>query len=97
MYTCASRLRQTSPNEIAGIVGSLVDTEAMVAFKDLLNRFDCDHLYTEGELPPGTSTDLRTGYLLNDRLTAVEDCDALLLVGTNPRYEVPGNTSKFVL
>jgi NADH dehydrogenase (ubiquinone) Fe-S protein 1 len=65
-----------------------VDTEALVAFKDLLNRFGCEQVYSEGDLPAGTGVDLRAGYLLNDRIVGVDNCDALLLVGTNPRYEV---------
>lgn len=35
------------------------------------------------------STDLRSNYLLNTRIAGIEDCDLLLLVGTNPRYEAP--------
>lgn len=35
------------------------------------------------------STDLRSNYLLNSRIAGIEDCDLLLLVGTNPRYEAP--------
>lgn len=31
----------------------------------------------------------RSGYLMNSRLRGVEDCDLLLLVGTNPRLEAP--------
>lgn len=35
------------------------------------------------------STDLRSNYLLNSRIAGIEECDLLLLVGTNPRYEAP--------
>lgn len=35
------------------------------------------------------STDLRSNYLLNSRIAGIEDCDLLLLIGTNPRYEAP--------
>lgn len=35
------------------------------------------------------STDLRSNYLLNSRITGIEECDLLLLIGTNPRYEAP--------
>lgn len=31
----------------------------------------------------------RSNYTMPDGLAAVESCDALLLVGTNPRYEAP--------
>lgn len=34
-------------------------------------------------------TDLRSNYLLNSRIAGIEECDFLLLVGTNPRYEAP--------
>lgn len=33
--------------------------------------------------------DFRPNYLLNDKLTSVENADVVLLVGTNPRYEAP--------
>lgn len=34
-------------------------------------------------------TDLRSNYLLNSRISGIEECDLLLLIGTNPRYEAP--------
>lgn len=34
-------------------------------------------------------TDLRSNYLLNSRISGIEESDHLLLVGTNPRYEAP--------
>lgn len=37
----------------------------------------------------GAGTDLRSNYLLNSRIAGIEECDLLLLVGTNPRYEAP--------
>ena len=33
--------------------------------------------------------DLRASYTLNPTILGIEDCDALLLVGTNPRIEAP--------
>lgn len=35
------------------------------------------------------STDLRSNYLLNSGIAGIEECDLLLLIGTNPRYEAP--------
>jgi NADH dehydrogenase (ubiquinone) Fe-S protein 1 len=68
----------------------LVDTEALLALKDLLNRMNSDNVFSEGEFPGICGgTDLRSNYLMNDKLIAIENCDALLLVGTNPRYEAP--------
>uniref|UniRef100_A0A915DKI6 NADH-ubiquinone oxidoreductase 75 kDa subunit, mitochondrial n=1 Tax=Ditylenchus dipsaci TaxID=166011 RepID=A0A915DKI6_9BILA len=68
----------------------LCDTESLVAMKDLLNRFNSENVYHEEDFPlAGGGTDLRANYLLNDKIVGVENCDALLLVGTNPRYEAP--------
>lgn len=39
------------------------------------------------ELCPSPRTDLRSNYLLNTCIAGIEECDLLLLIGTNPRYE----------
>jgi NADH dehydrogenase (ubiquinone) Fe-S protein 1 len=31
----------------------------------------------------------RSNYLFNDKIVSIENSDAILLVGTNPRYEAP--------
>lgn len=41
------------------------------------------------ELCPSPRTNLRSNYLLNTRIAGIEECDLLLLIGTNPRYEAP--------
>ncbi|KAG7265451.1 hypothetical protein CRUP_002260 [Coryphaenoides rupestris] len=57
---------------------------------DLLNRLNSEGLCTEELFPmDGAGTDLRSNYLLNSRIAGIEECDVLLLVGTNPRYEAP--------
>uniref|UniRef100_A0A671MCH9 NADH-ubiquinone oxidoreductase 75 kDa subunit, mitochondrial n=1 Tax=Sinocyclocheilus anshuiensis TaxID=1608454 RepID=A0A671MCH9_9TELE len=77
-------------SEVGAIAGGMVDAEALVALKDLLNRLDSDTLCTEEIFPmAGAGTDLRSNYLLNSRITGIEECDLMLLVGTNPRYEAP--------
>uniref|UniRef100_H0ZI24 NADH-ubiquinone oxidoreductase 75 kDa subunit, mitochondrial n=1 Tax=Taeniopygia guttata TaxID=59729 RepID=H0ZI24_TAEGU len=76
--------------DIAAVVGGLVDAEALIALKDLLNRMNCDTLCTEEIFPTaGAGTDLRSNYLLNTKIAGVEEADVLLLVGTNPRFEAP--------
>ena len=34
-------------------------------------------------------TDLRSNYILNTRISGVEQSDLILLIGTNPRFEAP--------
>uniref|UniRef100_A0A914KGU5 NADH-ubiquinone oxidoreductase 75 kDa subunit, mitochondrial n=1 Tax=Meloidogyne incognita TaxID=6306 RepID=A0A914KGU5_MELIC len=90
LFMSAQKLRQTPPSAMACLAGSLVDTEGLLALKDLLNRFDSENIFSEGELPNSCGgIDLRSNYLFNDKITSIENCDLLLLVGTNPRYEAP--------
>ncbi|VDL83009.1 unnamed protein product [Nippostrongylus brasiliensis] len=87
LFVVAQKLRETPAEQKAAVVGGLNDVESMVALKDLFNRFNSENLCTEEEFP-GTS-DLRSNYVMNDAIVGIENCDALLLVGTNPRYEAP--------
>ena len=34
-------------------------------------------------------SDLRSAYVMGDRIAGVEEADVVLFVGTNPRYEAP--------
>ncbi|XP_053733849.1 NADH-ubiquinone oxidoreductase 75 kDa subunit, mitochondrial [Synchiropus splendidus] len=86
----AGALQGVKASEVAAIAGGMADAEALVSLKDLLNRLDSENLCTEEVFPmSGAGTDLRSNYLLNTGIAGIEDCDLLLLVGTNPRYEAP--------
>ncbi|KAG9335578.1 hypothetical protein JZ751_004482 [Albula glossodonta] len=86
----AGVLQGAQGKEVAAIAGGLVDAEALVALKDLLNRLNSDTLCTEEVFPMGgAGTDLRSNYLLNTRIAGIEEADVLLLIGTNPRFEAP--------
>ncbi|XP_028998465.1 NADH-ubiquinone oxidoreductase 75 kDa subunit, mitochondrial-like [Betta splendens] len=86
----AGALQGVQSGEVAAIAGGMIDAEALVSLKDLLNRLNSENLCTEEVFPmAGAGTDLRSNYLLNSRITGIEECDLLLLIGTNPRYEAP--------
>uniref|UniRef100_A0A3Q3N6P8 NADH-ubiquinone oxidoreductase 75 kDa subunit, mitochondrial n=1 Tax=Mastacembelus armatus TaxID=205130 RepID=A0A3Q3N6P8_9TELE len=86
----AGALQGMQGGEVAAIAGGMADAEALVSLKDLLNRLNSENLCTEEVFPmSGAGTDLRSNYLLNSRIAGIEDCDLLLLIGTNPRYEAP--------
>ena len=60
-------------NELVGVAGSLVDTEALVLLKDLLNRMGSENLHTEESFPTaGPGTDLRSSYILNSGIVGIE-------------------------
>ncbi|XP_071758821.1 NADH-ubiquinone oxidoreductase 75 kDa subunit, mitochondrial isoform X1 [Centroberyx gerrardi] len=86
----AGAMQGAQGNDIAAVVGGLVDAEALIALKDMLNRLNSDNLCTEEVFPmTGAGSDLRSNYLLNTGIAGIEEADLLLLVGTNPRYEAP--------
>uniref|UniRef100_A0A7E4WAC4 NADH-ubiquinone oxidoreductase 75 kDa subunit, mitochondrial n=1 Tax=Panagrellus redivivus TaxID=6233 RepID=A0A7E4WAC4_PANRE len=90
LFTVAQKLRQTKSSGIAVIAGGLNDAETLISAKDLANRFNSENVFTEEDFPSASGgTDLRVNYLFNDSIAGIEEADALLLVGTNPRYEAP--------
>jgi len=90
LTTVAQKLNATSPSEMAVVAGGLVDAETLVSVKDLMNRYNCESLFTEEGFPDsGAGTDLRSNYLFNSTIAGIEEADVVLLVGTCPRYEAP--------
>lgn len=88
LITVAQALQDISSNKCAAIAGKLADAEALVALKDLVNRLGGETLATEQSFPTNFG-DIRSNYLLNNTIAAVEEADVVLLIGTNPRYEAP--------
>lgn len=92
LATVAEGLEQTGAkgDEIKGVVGALADAESIVALKDLVNRLGSDNLVVDqpaGDAPPAYGQDFRSNYSFNSTIPNIEEADALLLVGTNPRHE----------
>ena len=75
--------------KVAFIVGDLVDCETMVLVRELAERLGTP----ARRLPPGRRQARRpraaSGYLFNTTIAGIEQADACLLVGTNPRWEAP--------
>jgi NADH dehydrogenase (ubiquinone) Fe-S protein 1 len=77
-------------DEIVGVAGALADAESMVALKDFLNRLGSENLTVDtpaGAKPPVHGTDFRANYLFNTTIAGLDEADAVLLVGTDPRHE----------
>ncbi|XKL66936.1 hypothetical protein PGB90_010356 [Kerria lacca] len=86
----AAQALNNANGQIVGIAGPLVDAEALIAFKDLLNKLGSEHVYTENAFPlSGSGIDIRASYLFNSKIVGIEQADLVLLIGTNPRYDAP--------
>lgn len=82
--------RNLQANEFKAVAGHLVETESLVAMKDLANKLGSDNLGLDqagGSSPIAHGVDVRANYLFNSNIAGVEEADAILLVGTNPRHE----------
>jgi NADH-quinone oxidoreductase subunit G len=84
--TIAERMGGTSPERMGAIAGDLCDAESMLALKDLMTaqgspNLDCRQ--DGAKLDPS----VRAGYLFNTTIAGIEDADACLIVGSNPRRE----------
>jgi NADH-quinone oxidoreductase subunit G len=76
------------PERIGAIAGDLCDAESMFALKSLMDslgvkNIDCRQ---DGSL---VGTGPRESYLFNSTISGIDQADAILLVGTNPRLEAP--------
>ena len=85
----AARLMAARPERIGALAGDLAGVEEMFALKDLLRRLgsanlDCRVDGTKLDPVPGRDT-----YLFNATVAGIDQADAILLVGTNPRLEAP--------
>lgn len=69
------------------VFGHFVDLELTLGFKDFFLSFGCSNFYYES----GSNFlfDFRFFFLLNNTLSFLEHINILVLIGTNPRLEVP--------
>ena len=83
-----ARVKGLAGERIGAIIGDLVDAEAMVALKDLMARLGSPNIDCRQD---GAKLDasVRASYVLNSTIAGLAETDAVLLIGTNPRWEAP--------
>ncbi len=84
----AAKLNGVAGERIGAIAGNLADAESMLALKDLMSALGSQNLDCRQD---GADTDVsrRDFYSFNTSIAGIEEADAILLVGTNPRTEAP--------
>ena len=85
--TIAERLGKLEGGKIAAIAGDQCDAELMVALKDLMANLGSPNIdcRQDGAMLDGP----RGSYIFNPGIHGIDQADAILLVGTNPRLEAP--------
>ena len=84
----SAKLTGIDGKKVAAIVGDQCDAESMVALKDLMAALgspNVDCREDGAKLEAG----VRGSYIFNAGVRGIDQADAILLVGTNPRFESP--------
>ncbi len=84
----AERIQGVAGERVGAIAGDLCDAESMLALKDLLGSLGSGNLDCRQD---GAALDpsRRDYYLFNSSIAGIDETDALLLIGSNPRREAP--------
>jgi len=84
----AEKVNSVSGDRIAAIAGDLADCEAMTALKDLMGALGSSNIDCRQD---GARIDPKSlaGYIFNTTIAGIEEADACLMIGTNPRLEAP--------
>lgn len=82
----ASKLQGVKGENIAAVAGDLVDVESIVAMKDLMEMLGSPNMdcRTDGAMFDASE---RAGYLFNSTIAGIDEADAILIIGANPRHE----------
>ncbi len=83
----AARVRAAQPSRVGAIVGDLATVEEMFALKGLMSKVgspNIDCRQDGSKLHPKFG---RASYLFNSSIAGVDQADAILVIGSNPRRE----------
>ncbi len=81
-------LKDVPGNRIGFVIGDQVDCETMVLVKDLATALGSPNVDCRQDGTKLTAA-ARGAYLFNTTIAGIEQADACLLIGTNPRHEAP--------
>ncbi len=85
----AAKVKGAKADRIGAIAGDLAAVEEMFALKDLMGRLGVTNIDCRQDgaaLDPSLG---RASYLFNATVAGIEQADALMIIGANPRKEAP--------
>ncbi len=87
-FSMIAKRMKGNGDKIAAIAGDLQNVESLYAMRLLLDSQNVKNRDCRQDgmvLEPKN----RMAYLFNSAIAGVDECDALLIIGTNPRYDAP--------
>lgn len=85
----AAKIKSAKPERVGILLGDLVSAEEAFAMKDLALKLGVSNIDCRQD---GTSLGEhggRAGYIFNSSIAGIEEADAIMLIGCNPRLEAP--------
>jgi NADH-quinone oxidoreductase subunit G len=84
----AARIKPVAGERIGAITGDLCDAESMFALKQMMAALGSTSIDCRQD---GAAIDAsrRAFYIFNTTIAGIEEADALLIIGSNPRHEAP--------
>ncbi len=85
----AKKVTAAKPERMGFLVGDLVSAEEAFAIKALATKLGSNNVDCRVDGSPLGEHGGRAGYLFNSTIAGIEDADAIMLIGCNPRLEAP--------
>ena len=80
--------RPSDGSQVGGIIGDLVDSESAFAFKKYLSSLGSSNIIVSAQSRNlAISDNVSHDYTFNTSIAKLEEADAVLLIGVDPRYE----------
>jgi NADH-quinone oxidoreductase subunit G len=85
----AAKIKLAKPERVGILLGDLVSAEEAFALKDLALKLGIANIDCRQDGTPLGEHGGRAGYIFNSSIAGIEEADAIMLIGTNPRLEAP--------
>ncbi len=84
-----AKLKAAKPERVGILLGDLVAAEEAFALKELALKLGVNNIDCRQDGSPLGEHGGRAGYLFNSTIAGIEEADAIMLIGCNPRLEAP--------
>ncbi len=85
----ADKVKATKPARIGALAGQLAAVEDMFALKSLMDSLGVSNIDARFPGSPLHPKHGRASYVFNSTIAGIEDADAIIIIGSNPRLESP--------
>jgi NADH-quinone oxidoreductase subunit G len=85
----AKKMKAAAPDRTGILVGDLVSAEEAFALKELAMKLGIKNIDCRVDGTALGEHGGRAGYLFNSTIAGIDEADAIMLIGTNPRLEAP--------